>query len=95
MLIVCLRFASAELSHHALFRYCFAAVAVQSWLAPAAGSSVFDQRVYRTPCCNNPFDMLSAGVAAADEAAADMTDSPKVNEGVAGSSGTDAAAAER
>ncbi|WIA23790.1 hypothetical protein OEZ85_013471 [Tetradesmus obliquus] len=38
---------------------------------------------------------LAAGIAAADEAAADMTGSPKVNEDVAGSSGTDAAAAER
>jgi hypothetical protein len=36
-----------------------------------------------------------AGVAAADGAAADLTDSPQVNEGVAGSSGTDAGAPER
>lgn len=39
--------------------------------------------------------MRPAGIAAADEAAADMTGSPKVNEDMAGSSGTDAAAAER
>ncbi|KAF6264589.1 Hsp90 protein-domain-containing protein [Scenedesmus sp. NREL 46B-D3] len=38
---------------------------------------------------------VAAGVAAADEAAADMTDSPQVNEGVVGGSGTDAAATER